>query len=126
MDPAPAATNTNGDLPPVLARMQCLVCTNQTDFPFTPVHRGETHPGEVPVAVGWWMGGCTEDIQLRCWGLSHLTLFSCPRQSAAHNVHPVTGHLPLLLPGDFLALAGVQGLAEKEELNVAAAWSHGR
>lgn len=101
MDPA-AATNTNVELPPVLARIQCLVCTKETDLPFTPVHGGEINLGEVSVAVD----GCTEDIQVRCWSWSHLTLFSCPGQPAACNVHPVTGHLPLLLPGDSWHLLG--------------------
>lgn len=72
------------------------------------------------------MGGCTEDIQVRSWSLSHLTPFSCPRQPAARNVHSVTGRLPSLLPGDFLTLAGEQGLTEKEEFSAAAARSDGR
>lgn len=59
---------------------------------------------------GWWMGGCTEDIQVKYWSLPHFSPFPCPRQPAAHNVHPVMGHLPSLLPGDFLALAGEQRL----------------
>lgn len=86
----------------MLARIQCLVCTKDTDFPFTPVHRGEINLGEVSVGVG----GCTEDIQVRCWSWSHLTLFPCPGQPAACNVPPVTGHLPWLLPGDSWHLLG--------------------
>lgn len=52
MDPAPAATNTNVEPPLLLARIQCLVCAKQTDFPFTPVHLGEV---SVPLGVldGW-------------------------------------------------------------------------
>lgn len=110
-------------LPACENSVPCVYKTNWFSF-HSSAQRGVTHLGEVSVALGVVDGW----LHRRYSGemLEFVTPHPLFLPQAAHNVHPVTGHLPLLLPGDFLALAGQQGLAEKEELSVAAARSDGR
>lgn len=101
--------------PPCLQEFSALCVQNKLIFLSPSARRGGT-PGRGLSATGG--GGWVVALKIFRGeaGVCHTSL----------SFHPVTGHLPLLLPADFLALAGEQGLAEKEELSVAAARGHGR